>query len=176
MFPCQFRHPADRLIRDLDTTRAPRSGEQDGREYNFTTRDSFQQLVNENGFVEHAQFGGNFYGTSVEAVKNVAEKGRICVLDIEMEVCSHSSPPFFCMTTFRSDLPMLMYWKCVGIIGRQASEDNGFEREILVPIAAFCGRVGAEIERQRHRGRGQSQEEARSGGQGDGLFQTRRGA
>ncbi|KAI4202205.1 MAG: hypothetical protein LQ350_002720 [Teloschistes chrysophthalmus] len=67
------------------TTRAPRSGEQDGREYNFTTRDSFQQLVNENGFVEHAQFGGNFYGTSVEAVKNVAEKGRICVLDIEME-------------------------------------------------------------------------------------------
>ncbi|KAL8660503.1 MAG: hypothetical protein Q9202_006498 [Teloschistes flavicans] len=79
------RTDARSSIRNLDTTRAPRSGEQDGREYKFTSRDSFQQLVNANGFIEHAQFGGNYYGTSVEAVKNVAEKGRICVLDIEME-------------------------------------------------------------------------------------------
>jgi len=69
-----------------DTTRAPRAGEQDGREYNFTNKDSFLQLVDEKGFIEHAQFGGNYYGTSVKAVKDVAEKGRICVLDIEMEV------------------------------------------------------------------------------------------
>ncbi|KAL8693689.1 MAG: hypothetical protein Q9218_001546 [Villophora microphyllina] len=67
------------------TTRPPRAGEQNGREYNFTTRDSFLQLVKDNGFIEHAQFGGNHYGTSVKAVENVAEKGRICVLDIEME-------------------------------------------------------------------------------------------
>lgn len=38
-----------------------------------------------NGFIEHAQFGGNYYGTSVQAVKNIAEKKRICILDIEME-------------------------------------------------------------------------------------------
>ena len=43
--------------------------------------------MNEGGFIEHAKFGGNYYGTSVKAVKDVAEKGRICVLDIEMEVC-----------------------------------------------------------------------------------------
>ncbi|MCJ1299059.1 hypothetical protein MMC08_001850 [Hypocenomyce scalaris] len=67
------------------TTRAPRAGEQDGREYNFTTRGKFLELVNEGGFVEHAQFGGNYYGTSTKAVKDVAEKGRICILDIEME-------------------------------------------------------------------------------------------
>jgi len=42
--------------------------------------------VNAGGFIEHAKFGGNYYGTSVKAVKDVAEKGRICVLDIEMEV------------------------------------------------------------------------------------------
>ena len=72
----------------IDTTRKPRAGEQDGREYNFATKDSFLSLVNENGFIEHAQFGGNHYGTSVKAVKDVAEKGRICVLDIEMEVSS----------------------------------------------------------------------------------------
>ncbi|KAI4166502.1 MAG: hypothetical protein LQ343_008001 [Gyalolechia ehrenbergii] len=69
-----------------DTTRAPRPTEQDGREYNFTTREAFLKLVDEGGFIEHAQFGGNYYGTSVKAVKDVAEKGRICVLDIEMEI------------------------------------------------------------------------------------------
>ncbi|KAI4128380.1 MAG: hypothetical protein LQ347_004202 [Umbilicaria vellea] len=68
-----------------DTTRAPRGGEQDGREYNFTTREKFLALVAEGGFIEHAQFGGNYYGTSTKAVEDVAEKGRICILDIEME-------------------------------------------------------------------------------------------
>ena len=69
-----------------DTTRSPRAGERDGREYNFTDQDAFLALVKDGGFIEYAQFGGNYYGTSVKAVKDVAEKGRICVLDIEMEV------------------------------------------------------------------------------------------
>ncbi|KAK2747579.1 guanylate kinase [Onygenales sp. PD_40] len=67
------------------TTRAPRPGEQDGREYYFTTRDTFLALIADNSFIEHAQFGGNYYGTSTKAVKDVAERGRICILDIEME-------------------------------------------------------------------------------------------
>lgn len=41
-----------------------------------------------------AQFGGNYYGTSVQAVKNIAEQQRICVLDIEMEVCILAFIPF----------------------------------------------------------------------------------
>lgn len=64
----------------------PPTGEQDGREYNFTTKEAFLELVAQNGFIEHAQFGGNHYGTSVQAVKDVADKSRICILDIEMEV------------------------------------------------------------------------------------------
>ncbi|KAJ5112106.1 hypothetical protein N7532_000151 [Penicillium argentinense] len=67
------------------TTRAPRAGEENGREYNFTTKEAFLDLVAQNGFIEHAQFGGNHYGTSVAAIKTVAEKERICILDIEME-------------------------------------------------------------------------------------------
>ena len=70
-----------------DTTRKPRGGEQHGREYNFIDQEAFLKIVDEGGFIEHAKFGGNYYGTSVKAVKDVAEKGRICVLDIEMEVC-----------------------------------------------------------------------------------------
>ena len=75
----------------LDTTRLPRPGEQDGREYNFTNQEAFLALVKDGGFIEHAKFGGKYYGTSVKAVKDVAEKGRICVLDIEMEVCALSA-------------------------------------------------------------------------------------
>ena len=52
-------------------------------------------MVNESGFIEHAQFGSNLYGTSVKAVKDVADKGIVCILDIEMEVgliaCPHST-------------------------------------------------------------------------------------
>lgn len=43
-------------------------------------------MVEEGEFIEHAQFGSNLYGTSIQAVKNVAEQGRTCILDIEMEV------------------------------------------------------------------------------------------
>lgn len=71
----------------LDTTRAPRPGEQEGREYYYTTKDAFLGLVRDNGFIEHALFNGNYYGTSTKAVKDVAGRGRICILDIEMEVC-----------------------------------------------------------------------------------------
>jgi len=67
------------------TTRGPRAGEENGREYHFVSREDFQKLVEANGFIEHAQFGSNLYGTSVQAVKDVRERGRTCILDIEME-------------------------------------------------------------------------------------------
>lgn len=68
------------------TTRAPRAGEENGREYHFVTKQDFQHLVDNEGFVEHAQFGGNSYGTSIKAIEDITEKGRVCILDIEMEV------------------------------------------------------------------------------------------
>jgi guanylate kinase len=46
--------------------------------------------VEKKGFVEHAQFGRNHYGTSIKAVQDIAEKGQVCILDIEMEVCMRS--------------------------------------------------------------------------------------
>jgi guanylate kinase len=68
------------------TTRSPRAGEENGREYHFVTKEEFLDLIDKNGFIEHAQFGGNHYGTSIKTVEEIAEKGRICILDIEMEV------------------------------------------------------------------------------------------
>jgi guanylate kinase len=67
------------------TTRAPRPGETDGVEYHFVTRDTMEQLVREGGFLEHAVFSGNMYGTSCAAVGKVAESGKICILDIDVQ-------------------------------------------------------------------------------------------
>ncbi|CAC9890939.1 unnamed protein product, partial [Aureobasidium pullulans] len=59
--------------------------EQNGIEYHFVTKEDFLKLVDQGGFIEHAQFGSNYYGTSVQAVRDVAQKDRTCILDIEME-------------------------------------------------------------------------------------------
>lgn len=72
---------------DADTTRAPRAGEENGVAYHFVTRDAFLDLVNRGGFIEYAQFSGNYYGTSAQAVADVsAQSGKTCILDIDTQV------------------------------------------------------------------------------------------
>jgi guanylate kinase len=78
-------HPSTFAFSISHTTRAPRAGEQNGREYHFVTKEDFTALKGANGFIETAQFSGNFYGTSVSAIKEVRDTGRVCILDIEME-------------------------------------------------------------------------------------------
>ena len=123
-------------IKLLDTTRSPRAGEQDGREYNFTTREAFLDMVKQDAFIEHAVFSGNHYGTSVKAVRDVAEKGRICILDIEMEVCSSS---YF--------LQCACELKCAGP-GRQASREPPYIPSPAIPVLATTvnGDPGGAIE------------------------------
>ncbi|KAJ3731774.1 guanylate kinase/L-type calcium channel beta subunit [Lentinula guzmanii] len=67
------------------TTRAPRPGEQDGKQYHFVTREKFLALRQEGAFIESAEFSGNFYGTSFQTVREVQDKGRRCILDIEAQ-------------------------------------------------------------------------------------------
>jgi guanylate kinase len=67
------------------TTRRPRVGETDGSEYHFVTSQGFKDLLQDGGFIEHAEFSGNFYGTSKQAVRDVAQTGRRCILDIEAQ-------------------------------------------------------------------------------------------
>jgi len=71
------------------TTRAPRPGEEEGREYYFTTRDMMQQGVEDGKFIEYADVHGNMYGTSFEAVQRVREGGRVCILDIDVQGCEN---------------------------------------------------------------------------------------
>ena len=69
----------------LDCTRQPRQGEKDGVNYNFVSRQQFEELRDKGGFIETAEFSGNLYGTSVKAVEDVQSKDKICVLDLEVK-------------------------------------------------------------------------------------------
>lgn len=70
---------------DIDTTRKPRPGEINGKDYNFMDKDQFVQDVEAGKFIEHAVFGGNMYGTTKESVKSVFEAGKICILDVDRQ-------------------------------------------------------------------------------------------
>ncbi|MEB3200938.1 MAG: guanylate kinase [Synechococcaceae cyanobacterium] len=67
------------------TTRQPRSGEQDGREYVFLSRDAFTQLVESGGLLEWAEFAGNAYGTPRRPVEERLAAGQPVLLEIELE-------------------------------------------------------------------------------------------
>lgn len=66
------------------TTRAPRAGEQDGRDYHFLAPAEFERRVAAGDFLEHATYGGHRYGTLRSEVVRVLESGRHAVLDIEV--------------------------------------------------------------------------------------------
>jgi guanylate kinase len=67
------------------TTRSPRPGEVNGKNYHFITRSEFEKLVTQGEFLEWAEFAGNCYGTPREAVLNHIQSGELVVLEIELE-------------------------------------------------------------------------------------------
>lgn len=67
------------------TTRAPRRGEVDGREYFFKTREEFEKMIERDDFLEHAEYVGNYYGTPRQYVDDMLNKGKDVILEIEMQ-------------------------------------------------------------------------------------------
>ena len=67
------------------TTRAPREGEEDGREYYFKTVDEFKSLIDYNGFIEWAQYVENYYGTPRKFVEDEIAAGKNVILEIEVQ-------------------------------------------------------------------------------------------
>lgn len=67
------------------TTRAPREGEEDGREYFFRTREEFEQLIAEGRLIEYAEYCGNYYGTPRDYVEDQISQGRDVILEIEQQ-------------------------------------------------------------------------------------------
>jgi guanylate kinase len=67
------------------TTRAPRGSEENGREYNFTSRTEFLRMVEEDVFLEHAEVFGQFYGTARQSLDEARAAGHDLLLDIDVQ-------------------------------------------------------------------------------------------
>lgn len=67
------------------TTRLPRVGERNGVNYFFITREEFMRKIDEDDFIEYMEVHNNLYGTSKTAVKEIFDKGKICLLDIDIQ-------------------------------------------------------------------------------------------
>ncbi|MBW4553892.1 MAG: guanylate kinase [Aphanocapsa sp. GSE-SYN-MK-11-07L] len=66
------------------TTRAPRPGEIDGKDYYFSDRGQFEQMVQAGQLLEWAEFAGNFYGTLRQPIQEQIQQGKLVILEIEL--------------------------------------------------------------------------------------------
>ena len=67
------------------TTRQPREGERDGIEYFFSSKEAFEQKIEEGGLIEYAQYCGNYYGTPKAYVEEQLANGKDVILEIEIQ-------------------------------------------------------------------------------------------
>lgn len=82
-----------RLISDYDsyavsvsaTTRAPRPGEEDGKDYFFVTKEKFEEMIANDEFLEYAQYVDNYYGTPRKYVNRMLDEGKDVILEIEQQ-------------------------------------------------------------------------------------------
>ena len=67
------------------TTRAPRPGEVDGKDYIFLSRGEFERWIEEGRFLEWAEYSGNFYGTPEQKVEEFLDEGKSVILELELQ-------------------------------------------------------------------------------------------
>ncbi len=67
------------------TTRPPRKGELDGREYHFITRAKFREHIEHGDFIEHAEVYGNLYGTLRAPIDDCLKRGKTFLLEIDVQ-------------------------------------------------------------------------------------------
>lgn len=67
------------------TTRSPRPGEQDGVQYFFRSREEFEEAITNDGFLEYAEYNGNYYGTPKAPIQRWLNEGKNVILEIEVQ-------------------------------------------------------------------------------------------
>lgn len=67
------------------TSRSARGSEQNGIDYYFLTRQEFEKKIKDNGFLEYAEYNGNYYGTPKEEIEKKLENGIDVILEIEVQ-------------------------------------------------------------------------------------------
>lgn len=69
------------------TTRAPRAGEVGGVHYHYLSREQFKDMIAEDGFLEYAEYCGNFYGSPKKQAEEWMQDGKDVILEIEVQGC-----------------------------------------------------------------------------------------
>ncbi|MBW4626824.1 MAG: guanylate kinase [Brasilonema octagenarum HA4186-MV1] len=111
------------------TTRSPRPGETNGKDYYFVSRREFEELVAAGELLEWAEFAGNYYGTPREAVMNQIRSGKRVVLEIELKgarqihTCYPSALSIFILPPSMSELEKR-------IRGRAQDSDEAIARRL----------------------------------------------
>ena len=102
---CCFKELLDRdkniRLSVSNTTREPREGEIDGVHYNFLTREQFNDVLKKDGYLEHAEFCGNLYGTPKKQVEDMLNQGYdvLLVADFLGSLCKPFPNSFFILCT-----------------------------------------------------------------------------
>ncbi|WP_308634489.1 guanylate kinase [Paenibacillus silvisoli] len=82
----ELRHKQSDLVYSVSaTTRSPRTGEIDGINYFFKSREQFQDMIAKDALLEHAEYVGNYYGTPRDFVERTLESGKDIILEIEVQ-------------------------------------------------------------------------------------------
>ena len=79
------RYPDTYALSVSATTRQPRDGEQDGREYFFISKDEFEKMIAKDELIEYARYVKNYYGTPKEYVRKQLDAGKDVILEIEVK-------------------------------------------------------------------------------------------
>ena len=159
------RHPDTFALSVSHTTRAPRPGESHGVHYHFVQMADFEDLISQSGFVEHAKFGGNRYGTSKKTIEEQTAKGKVVLLDIEMEVRqpgAHDSSPHRSPLFTYIPYPFV-YLREAAVRASDLTRQQGVKQIKASGIDAryiFIAPPSEEALEQRLRGRGTETEES----------------
>ena len=78
-------HPGQYTLSISATTRQPRDGEEDGREYFFITTEEFEKMIAQDQLIEYARYVDNYYGTPRAYVEEQLEAGKDVILEIEIQ-------------------------------------------------------------------------------------------
>ena len=79
------RYPDIYALSISATTRAPREGEEDGREYFFISKDEFEKMIAKDELIEYARYVENYYGTPRRYVEEKMKQGKDVILEIEIQ-------------------------------------------------------------------------------------------
>ncbi|XP_029935495.1 MAGUK p55 subfamily member 7 isoform X2 [Myripristis murdjan] len=71
------------------TSRAKKGQESDGVEYHFISKHLFETDIHNNKFIEHGEYKGNYYGTSLDSIRSILSKGKVCLLDVQPHTIKH---------------------------------------------------------------------------------------